>query len=180
MGVVTTQATNAQSLSSVLSGSSNPKVVYQIAQFDYNHNSAGTLVNGEGVQMGTTTQFTSIPPNIAQSSITLSRPLTNPSAASNYSFFGPLAFTGTVLGTGQADNTIILNSADAYSTLQELGPLSNIQVTGEGIDPTKTVTITQLSQDPKTGVITVQLSSNLKPSLVRSRAASMRTRSAVR
>jgi hypothetical protein len=42
-------------MSSVLSALSNPKVVNQIAKFDYNHNSTETLVNCVGVQMGTST-----------------------------------------------------------------------------------------------------------------------------
>jgi hypothetical protein len=165
-GVVTTGASDTQAGSSELDGLTNPKVVYQIAQFDYNHDTPGTLVNGPGVPVGTTAQFTQISQDLPQSKIILSNPLTTSSTTPTFSFFGPLTFTGTVLGIGQRRDTIILKSPDAYCTLLKVGPLQNIQVTGEGIDPMKTVTVKELSRDPKTGIITVQLSSDLDGDLV--------------
>jgi hypothetical protein len=165
-GVVTTQVPTAQVRSSVIGGMTTPKIVYQIAQFDYPHNTAGTLVNGPGMQMGATVQFTQINNNLAASKIILSNPLMSSSTNSTYSFFGSLVFTGTVLAPGQSGNTIILDSTDAYGTLQKLGPLQNIQVTGEGIAANKTVTIKLLSKDSITGVVTIQLSNSLDPTLV--------------
>ncbi|MHC5537915.1 hypothetical protein ACYOEI_06755 [Singulisphaera rosea] len=159
-GVITTTAASAPALSSQLGGLSNPQAVYQIAQFDYNHNTVGTLVNGPGVQMGSAVQFTQISPNVAQSQVVLSMPLANASNGSTYAFFGPLVFTGTVLGTGQAGNTIILNSPDAYNTLLKIGPLQNIQVTGEGIDSAKTLSILSMTKAAD-GTITITLSGSL-------------------
>ena len=165
-GVLPTGATINAVNSSELGGLSNPQVVQQIIPFNYNQDKPGTLVNGPGVPMGTTVQFVQIPPVLTQSTMTLSNPLTSSSPGDMYAFFGPLTFTGTVLGSGQADDTIILNSPDAYTTLMKLGPLGSIQVTGEGIDPTKTVTIKQLTEDAQTGVITLELTGNLDPTLV--------------
>ena len=117
--------------------------------------------------MGTTIQFLQINAQTpSQSDIVLSNPLTSATTGATYSFFGPLIFTGTVLGAGQADDTILLNSVDAYNTLEEIGPLGDVQVTGEGIDPGTTVTIMGLTRDATTGVITLQLSSALDPTLV--------------
>lgn len=159
-GVVTTTAASASASSSQLGGLSNPKVVYQIAQFDYNHDTVGTLVNGPGVQMGSSAQFTQIAPDVKQSKIVLSMPLAKDSNGGTFSFFGPLVFTGTVLGAGQADDTIILDSPDAYNTLLKLGPLKNIQVTGEGIDPSKTLSILSMTRATD-GTITITLSGSL-------------------
>jgi hypothetical protein len=165
-GVVTTPVQTTQANFSVIAGMSNPTIVRQIAQFDYPHNTAGTLANGPGVQMGTTAQILKIENSLPASTIILSNPLTSSSSNSTYAFFGPLVFTGTVLGKGQPGDTIILNSnvTDAYNTLLKLGPLQNIQVTGEGIDPTKIVTIKQLSN--VSGIVTLQLSSALDPNLI--------------
>jgi len=166
-GVVTTTSLNAQANSGVLGGLSDEQIVYQISAYDYNQVKPGTLVNAPGVPMGTTAQFLTInSQQLANSDITLSNPLTSSTAGTIYSFFGPLTFTGTVLGQGQADDTILLNGVDAYNTLEKIGPLQNIQVTGEGIDPGSTVTIKQLTMNATTGVITLELSSPLDPTMV--------------
>jgi hypothetical protein len=164
-GVVATQVPTAQEKSSQIGGPTNlmktPTIVNQIHSFDYDHNRVGTLVNGPGVKMGTTVQFTDITMPVTKSDIILSNPLTSTFTNSpQYSFFGPLVFTGTVFGSGLFGNQIRLNSTDAVNTLQKLGPLTNIQVTGEGIDPNKTVTIKDLSN----GIVT--LSDNLDDKLV--------------
>ncbi len=172
-GVVTTTLTassTAQANSSVLDGLNDEQIVYQISAYDYNNDTPGTLVNGPGVTMGTTSQFVQVnSQQPAQSNVTLSNPLTSsPTETSSYSFFGPLTFTATVpvpIGN-QAEDTILLNSVNAYNTLEKLGPLQDIQVTGEGIDPGTTVTIKQLIQDPTTGVMTLELSSPLDLSRV--------------
>ena len=107
-GVVQSSATSSPAKSSVIGGLTNPQVVVQTAQFDYANNKAGTLVNGPGVPAGTYIQFLSVPTNIAQSTISMSNPLTTTSVGP-YSFFGASTFTGVVLGQGQANNTIYLD-----------------------------------------------------------------------
>ena len=159
-GVVPSGVASAtQAKSSVIAGLTNPNVVYQTAQYNYANTTPGTLVNGPGVPTGTTVQFITA----AQSQVTLSNPLTT-SSTGPFSFFGSNTFTGTVLGRGQANNTIYLTSQDAYNTLLKLGPLQNIQVTGEGIDPTKIVTIQNLFKSGNN--LVVQLSDSLHPALV--------------
>jgi hypothetical protein len=152
-GVLTSPQTIATTKSSGIKGSDTPEqkpfttVVDKLVQFDYNANIPGTLVNGPGVQMGTTVQITS--PNKdtpSLTSITLSNPLgTITDLTPQFTFFGALTFTGTVLGDGQPTDTIYLDTPDAYNTLLQLRPFDHIQVHGEGIDPTKTVTF-NLSQ----------------------------------
>src|SRR5262249_14908021 len=83
---------STQGGTSTLASLTNPNVVGQIVGFDYSKNQAGTLVNGTGVAPGTYTQFTSIPSNPAQSSITLSSPLSSGASSETYYFFGPLVF----------------------------------------------------------------------------------------
>jgi hypothetical protein len=61
-----------------------------------------------------------------------------------------MTFTGTVLGKGQPTDTIYLDGAaaqDAFSTLQKLGPLDQIQVNGPGIPVGTTVTVKKLTQN---------------------------------
>lgn len=172
-GVLTTGASTTPAKSSVIAGLTNPKVVYQAFPYAYDKLTPGTLVNGPGVPTGTTVQFTNIVgDNLPQSDIVLSNPLTSASTGP-YSLFGAFTFTGTVLGIGQANDTIVLynpagaslNTPDVYDTLSKLGPLQNVQVTGEGIDPTQIVTIEKLTKSPA-GLITIQLSANLHPALV--------------
>ncbi len=166
-GVVTTTSSTAQGNSGVLGGLGDEQIVYQVSAYQYESGTPGTLINGPGVPIGTTVQFLQINGQTpSQSDLILSNPLTSASAGSTYSFFGPLTFTGSVLGAGQAGDTILLNSLDAYNTLEKIGPLKYIQVTGEGIDPGTTVTIHQLTRDATTGVITLELSSPLDPTLV--------------
>jgi hypothetical protein len=155
-GVVSTVASDTQTRSSEIGGLTNTDAVHQIQPFDYNHNVAGVVINGPGVPTGTYVQFTNIAQNPTMTTLDLSNPLTTSATNPTFTFFGPLTFTGTVLGTGQAGDTIYLTSEDAYNTLLKLGPLQNIKVAGEGIDPTKTVTIKQVFKDA--GHFVVQLS----------------------
>jgi hypothetical protein len=173
-GVVTTTAAAATAQSSTLTNLANQNLVQQIKQFDYNHNQLGTLVNGPGVQVGTTVQFTSINPTPSLTTITLSRPLTSATTTTDtFAFFGHMIFTGTVLGKGQPTDTINLDGAgaqDAFNTLNKLGPLQTIQVNGPGIPVGTVVTIKALTQ--QNGVIQVELLGPnskdfpLKPSLI--------------
>ncbi len=166
-GVVSTSASTAQAGTSSLSGLTNSQIVNQVSPYDYNHTTPGTLVNGPGVPTGTTAQFVSInTSDPSQSSFVLSNPLTSDAGGSTFAFFGPMSFTGTVLGAGQPLDTIDLTSQDAYNTLLKLGPLQEIQVTGEGIDPGTTDKIHSLTQDPTTGAYVLQLDNPLDPSKV--------------
>ena len=72
--------------------------------------------------------------------------------------------TGTVLGAGQPQNTIQGLDMNTYDTLLQIGPLTNVQVTGPGIDPGSTVTVTGLSLE--NGVPVVTLSANLDASQI--------------
>src|SRR5262249_61149919 len=74
-GVVTTHAAPAPDKSSTIANLTNQNLVYQISPFDYNHNILGTMVNGKGVQMGTTVQFTQIDADPQRTKLILSRPL---------------------------------------------------------------------------------------------------------
>jgi hypothetical protein len=177
-GVVTTGNATASATSSAIAGMSNAQVVGQISQYDYNHRFAGTLVNGPGVQMGTTVQITKINASaLPQSSLIVSNPLGSFDAGpTQFTFFGPFTFTGIVLGTGQAADTIILDSPEAYNTLLKLAAspsqFQNIRVTGEGIAPTTTVAIKSVCQDKTTGQYTVELTSALDPTLVSQKGGS--------
>ncbi len=172
-GVVTTPSATFSTKSSLVSNLSNPQVIGQINQYDYNHGMPGTLVNGPGVQRGTTVQITSAVTNpLSNSTFTLSNPLGTPVTTSKeFIFYGPFTFTGTVSGKGQAADTIILDSPQAYATLRKLvadkSEYQNIQVTGEGIDPATTATIQDVTQDATTGQYIVQLSKGaLNPKLI--------------
>ena len=151
-GVLTSPPTIATAKSSGIKGKAPDLTPFTITvdklvQFDYNTNTPGSLVNGPGVQMGTTVQIQSVNKDTPSlSSIILSSPLgTVPTNSPQYTFFGAFTFTGRVLGDGQPTNAIYLDTKDAYDTLLQLSPFDHIQVTGEGIDPTKTVTF-NLSQ----------------------------------
>ena len=160
---------STQGGTSTLASLTNPNVVGQILGFDYSKNQAGTLVNGTGVAPGTYTQFTSIvASNLGQSSITLSSPLSSGASGETYYFFGPLVFTATVptFQPGQPSNILLLNGTEIHDTLSKVGPLDNLQVTGEGIDPSQTVMITGSSWDPQTQIFTIQLSSDLNASQI--------------
>src|SRR5262249_8356508 len=94
-GVVTTKANPATAKSSTITNLTNQNLVNQIKPFDFPHNQLGTLVNGPGVQPGTTVQFTSIDPDPAKTRITLSRTLSSDTTASDkLAFFGHMIFTG--------------------------------------------------------------------------------------
>jgi hypothetical protein len=136
-------------------------VVNAIAAANFSNNTAGALVNGPGVPIGTTV----LTVNSTNGTVTLSAPLTSsPTGPVTYYFFGPVVGTGTVLGTGQPQNTIDGLDMNTYTTLGLLGPLGNIQVTGPGIAPGSTVTVTGLSM--LNGVPVVTLSANLDPSQI--------------
>jgi hypothetical protein len=86
------------------------------------------------------------------------------SGPATYYFFGPVVGTGTVLGPGQPANTIQGLDMNTYDTLLKVGPLTNVQVTGPGIDPGSTVTVSNLSL--QNGVPVVVLSKALDPSQI--------------
>jgi hypothetical protein len=174
-GVVTSASTTAAEKFSTLGGLTNPQIVGQTRQFDDNDHLAGTLVNGPGVQLGTTVQIQSITtPDIKQSTLTLSNPLGQSSTyTTSYTFFGAFTFTGTVQGANQPADTIWLDSQDAYNTLLKLAPFANVRVTGEGIDPAKTVTVSNVFKDSGTGKYVVQLpAGSLNPDLVSQKGGS--------
>ena len=97
--------------------------------------------------------------------MTLSAPVTSfQPGSTTYDFFGPVVGTGTVLGAGQSTKTIQGLDMDTYETLLKIGPLSNVQVTGPGIDPGSVVTVNQLLL--QNGVPVVVLSKALDPSKI--------------
>jgi hypothetical protein len=51
-----------------------------------------------------------------------------------FNFFGPVVARGTVGTATQQNNQILIQDQLAYNALQLLGPLSQIQVTGPGIE----------------------------------------------
>jgi hypothetical protein len=129
-----------------------PTVVKQVMAYNKPQNLLGALVNGTGVPMGTT---------IANSdptggSIQLTDPLHMPTAPFTYDFFGPVTIRGAVGLPDQAATTIINLDAPAYETLQHLGALSDIQVSGPGIGEGTPVTVAGLNV--VNGVRTVTLS----------------------
>jgi hypothetical protein len=137
------------------------QVVNQIAGANFSNHTAGALVNGPGIPIGTTVLVF----DSTHGTVTLSAPVTSftPGSAT-YSFFGPVVGTGTVLGAGQSTKTIQGLDMDTYYTLLKIGPLSNVQVTGPGIDPGSTVTVSQLFL--QNGVPVVVLSKALDPSKI--------------
>ncbi len=136
-------------------------VVNQIAAANFSNNTPGALVNGPGVPIGTTVLTT----DNLHGTVTLSAPITSSQSGSvTYEFFGPVVGTGTVLGAGQPTDTIDGLDMDAYNTLMALGDLSNVQVTGPGIDPGSTVTVSGLSMVNGSPVVT--LSENLDASQI--------------
>ncbi len=182
-GVVTTTGTpqNGNMIGKLTNPTTPPglklqtgEVANMLTPYNTVEKTPGTLVNGPGVKMGTTVQTTNISPTPSNTTITLSQALSPSPSPAAYSFWGQLQFTGTVFGSGQAANQIIITSPVingntlAYTTLSKLGPLNNIQVTGEGIDPTKTVTmvVNGLSQNVQAGTTTVTLSANLNSNLI--------------
>jgi hypothetical protein len=137
------------------------QVVNQIVGANFSNHTAGSLVNGPGVPLGTTVLVFD---NLL-GTVTLSAPVTSftPGSATYY-FFGPVVGTGTVLGAGQPTDTIQGPDVNTYDTLLKLGPLTNVQVTGPGIDPGSQVTVANLSLE--NGVPVVVLSQALDPSRI--------------
>ncbi len=169
-GVVNTNATASGVKSSVLGDLSDPTTVGKVIVYNNPHHTVGTLVNGPGIAPGTTIQFTQISQAApATNKIVITAPVTSADANSPYSFFGQLVFTATVLAPGQSTKTLILTDKfTAGATLAKLGPLGNIRVTGEGIDPAQPpVTITGMSTDKNSGVTTITLSQPLVAALVK-------------
>jgi hypothetical protein len=166
-GVVNTNATAPLVKSSVLGDLADPSIVGKVIVYNNPHHTVGTLVNGPGITPGTTIQFTQINAMLPETNrIVITAPVTSASTNAPYAFFGQLVFTATVLGKGQPANTLILTDKNATATLMKLGPLGNIRVTGEGIDPSMPeVTITGMTTD-KNGVTTVTLSRPLVTALV--------------
>ena len=106
-------------------------MVNQLTSANFSNNTPGTLVNGPGVPLGTTV----LTVDSTKGTVTLSAPVTSsPTGQVTYYFFGPVVGTGTVLGANQPANTIDGIDISTYGTLQLLGPLSNVQVTGPGIN----------------------------------------------
>ena len=137
------------------------QTVNQIAGANFSNNTAGALVNGPGVPIGTTVLVF----DSTHGTVTLSAPVTSsPTGPATYYFFGPVVGTGTVLGAGQPTNTIQGLDMDTYDTLLKIGPLTNVQVTGPGIDPGSTVTVAELFL--QNGVPVVVLSKALDPSQI--------------
>ena len=94
--------------------------------------------------------------------MTLSTPVTSfVPGPTTYYFYGPLVGTGTVLGKGQSTKTIQGLDMNTYNALLNVGLLSNVQVTGPGIDPGSQVTVSKLSL--QNGVPVVVLSQALNP-----------------
>ncbi len=136
-------------------------VVNQLTAANFSNITPGTLVNGPGVPIGTTV----LTVDSTNGTVTLSTPVTSsPAGPVTYDFFGPVVGTGTVLGANQPANTIQGLDMNTYDTLQLLGPLSNVQVTGPGIDPGSVVTVTGLAME--NGVPVVTLSANLDASQI--------------
>ena len=166
-GVVNTNATAPQVNSSVLGNLANTNIVGQVIVYNNPHHTVGTLVNGPGIPPGYDDSVHADLTGRSQHKSdrdhgTRDEHQQNP----HYAFFGQLVFTATVLGQGQDPGTLILTDSDAAGTLQKLGPLGNIRVTGEGIDPSKpAITITGMHTDG-TGLTTITLSSPLIADLV--------------
>jgi hypothetical protein len=167
-GVVTTTGTLSSSKIGTLTNPTTPsglnlKTGQVVNMFIIPKNKPGPLVNGPGVKMATT-----VTPN-GDGTVTLvpSQTGTTPSGSA-YSFWGQLQFTGKLVYVNKLPtDQIIFNSPVAYSTLNKLGPLNNVRVTGEGIDPNSTpVTIKSVTQNTQAGTTTVTLSSALNANLI--------------
>ena len=138
------------------------EVVNQIAGANFSNNAAGTLVNGPGVPIGTTVLvFDSI-----HGTVTLSAPVTSYTR-------GPrdllLFWPGGRHGDGPWSRPAHEHHpgprhGHLLHALLKLGPLTNVQVTGPGIDPGTTVTVADLFL--KNGVPVVALSKALDPSQI--------------
>ncbi len=136
-------------------------VVNQIASANFSNNTPGALVNGPGVPIGTTV----LTVDSTHGTVTLSAPVTkSPKGSVTYYFFGPVVGTGTMLAKNQPKNTIQGLDMTTYNTLLNIGPLTNVQVTGPGIDPGSPVTVMGLSL--QNGVPVVILSTNLDASQI--------------
>ena len=114
---------------------------------------------------GTTVQFTNLTTDLANSTIDLSNPLTTSSTSTAFSFFGTLVFQAVIPAQDKPHNTITVD-AQAGATLAKLGPLGNIQVDGEGIDPAHPLTIVGTPAKNADGSYTITLSGDLDPKLV--------------
>jgi hypothetical protein len=76
-------------------------------------------------------------------------------------FFGPVVARGTVGTPAQGPDQIYIQDQAAYDTLQALGPLGQVQVTGPGIQPGTMVTVK--SAPPGTArIVTLSKPLNLK------------------
>jgi hypothetical protein len=130
----------------------SPTLIKEVMAYNQPQNLLGALVNGPGVPLGTTV-VKAVP---AVGTVELSDPLHLPAAPFDYVFFGPVTVRGAVGLANQAATTIINLDAPAYETLQHLGPLANIQVSGPGIGESTPVTVAGLSVVD--GIRTVTLS----------------------
>ncbi len=114
-------------------------VLKQVFAYNPNQKLVGALVNGEGIQPGATIQAISVPEN-GKVVVTLRPPATGSKqarrvvrsvkAAEQFYFFGPVVGTGTVSPGG---TTITGLNAAALATLEVVGPVQNLLVSGPGI-----------------------------------------------
>ncbi|WP_165226959.1 hypothetical protein [Aquisphaera insulae] len=136
-------------------------VVNQLVAANFSNHTAGTLVNGPGVPLGTTVLVY----DSVLGTVTLSAPLQQSAPGpATYYFYGPIVGTGKVLGAGQATNTIVGLDLDTYNTLLQVGPLTNVQVTGPGIPTGSVVKISTMFLND--GVPVVALSRALDASKI--------------
>src|SRR5262249_37317288 len=135
-GIVTSPAQDTTARSSEVQATA-AGLLAKLIPFNPNDKTPGTMVNGPGVAVGTSLEFLT-------PSLVLNNPLSGSASNPTFSFFGAPIFTGTVLGPGQAADTIILGVADAngnfsdqalaaYNSLLRMQPWTNIEVNGEGI-----------------------------------------------
>src|SRR5262249_38374987 len=116
----------------------SPTLIHQLVGYNQPLNLVGTMVNGNGVKPGTT--VVAIQPQDGW--IWLSDPVNvQAGTTGTLNFFGPVVARGTVGTPSQENNQIFIQDQVAYNTLQLLGPLSQIQVTGPGIEPGTIVTV---------------------------------------
>ena len=95
------------------------------------------------------------------SSVTLSNAV-NANAGPFY-FFGPVVARGTIQGQGQPDNTIIIQDQASFDTLQLIGPLTNVVVTGPNIEPGTTVTVLSVTPSSRTVTLSQPLLRDSRP-----------------
>ncbi len=115
-------------------------VLKQVVAYNPNQKLVGALVNGEGIQPGSTIEAISVPEN-GEVDVTLRPPATGSKklvrrvvrsvkTAEQFYFFGPVVGTGTVSPGGTKITGL---NAAALATLKVVGPFQNLLVSGPGI-----------------------------------------------